>query len=84
MITLRHIEIYRKYRDGDGFIRCASQTEKNILDYEHWFLIDGFVQDISTIKKGLTATSFIQSTDERLNENCDTEETIQALKGITD
>ena len=83
MITLKHIEIYRKYGgDGDGLIRCATQEEKIIMDYKHWSLIDGLVQDISLIKKGIASISFVTSTYEKLKESCDNEETIQAIKEI--
>ncbi len=81
MITLRHIQIYRKYSgDGDGFIRGATQDEKAIMDYKHWSLIDTLVQDLSIIRKGLASMSFIKSTDNKLRENSDSEETIQAIK----
>jgi len=84
MITLSHIEIYRKYNhDGDGFVRCATQEEKTIMDYKHWSLIDSLVQDLYLIKKGLASDSFIKSTDEKLSENCDGQQTIQALKELT-
>lgn len=83
MITLRHIEIYKKYNgDGDGFVRCATQEEKSIMDYKYWSLIDNLVQDISFIKKGITSDTFIISLVERLKENCDNEETIKVLKEI--
>lgn len=84
MITLRHIEIYKKYRgDGDAFIRCATLEEKRLLDYKHWELIDDIIQNLHFIKKGLASTSFIRATNEKLNENCDNENTIQALTELS-
>ena len=83
MITLKHIEIYRKYcGDGDGFIRCATKEEKTIMDYKDWSLIDTLVEDLSLIKKGLVSTSFIKLTEERLKENSDSKETVEAIKDI--
>ena len=83
MITLRHIKIYKEYNgDGDGFVRCATQEEKSIMDYQHWSLIDNLIQDVNLVKKGLVSDTFMNSITERLKKNCDNEETIQALKEI--
>lgn len=81
MITLNHIEIYRKYnQDGDIFMRCANEEEKIILDYTHWSLIDGLIQDLYLINQGLVADTFIKLTDEKLRISCDGELTQRVLK----
>ncbi len=83
MITLKQIEIYNKYSgDGDSFILCATSEEKSNIDYEHWSLIDNILQDLILIKEGLVSDSFIQSSYKKMIENCENEETIQALKKI--
>lgn len=83
MITIKHIEIYKKYDgDGDGFTHCATPEEKMIMDYKYWSLIDTFIQDLFIIKKGLASTTFIRSINEKLKENCDSESTIIQLKDI--
>lgn len=83
MITLRHIEIYQKYNgNGDGFVRCATQEEKDIMDYNHWSLIDLLVQDLFIIQKGLASASFVKTIENKLQENCDNKETVQAIKTI--
>ena len=41
-----------------------------------WFLIEGFIWDINLVKKGLAFNTFMNSINERLKENCDSEETI--------
>lgn len=83
MITLKQLEIYKKYNgDGDALIRCATPNEKDLMDYKHWSLIDNLVQDLFLIKKGIASTSLIKSTDEKLKECCDSEKVIQTLKDI--
>ena len=83
MITLEHIEIYKKYGgNGDGFIRCATLEEKSIMSYHDWSLIDDIVQDLIIIKKGFASVSFIGLVDERLKKNCDNEEVIQVLMNM--
>lgn len=80
MITLRQIEIYQKYNgDGDDFIRRGTETEKTIIDYPHWALIDSLVQDLILIKKGHASESFAEAFKSRLEESCDSKETIEAL-----
>lgn len=83
MITLKHIEIYESYSgDGDGFVRCATAEEKAVMDYKHWSLLEGLIQDIHLVKKGLASETYMKVINERLQENCDSQETIQTLKEI--
>lgn len=83
MITNRHIEIYKKYGgDGDGLIRCATPEEKKIMDYNSWSLIENLLQDLFLIKKGISSLSFTESINQKLIDNCDNKDTIQALKEI--
>ena len=85
MLTLRHIEIYKSYNgNGDGFVRCASDEEKSYMTYKHWSLIDGFLQDIYLVKKGLTSKEFSENLCKKLQENCDCQETINKLKQLAD
>lgn len=83
MITLKQIKIYIEYKgDGDGFVRSATQEEKSIMDYKHWSLIESFVQDIRIIKKGLVSEVYMKTINERLQKDCDSEETMEALNNI--
>lgn len=81
MITLRHIEIYKKYNgDGDGFTRCATFEEKAFMDYKYWSIIENFMQDLIIIKNGLASNTFILSTNKKMEEIFDNKETIDTLK----
>ena len=85
MITLRHIEIYKTYQgDGDGFVRCAAAEEAHIMKYNEWAFIDNMMQDFKLIKGGYASQTYVKAINEKLQENCDSEETIQALKAIAD
>ncbi|MBO9202151.1 MULTISPECIES: hypothetical protein [Niastella] len=80
MITIDKIKIYKRFNgDGDGWARGGTKEEKSFMNDDDWFLIGTFVQDISLIKKGLASYSFRDSIYERVKENCDSEETIQAI-----
>lgn len=84
MITIDKIGIYKRFNgDIDGWSRVGTKEEKSIMTDKDWFLIEGFIQDINLVKKSLTSDSFMKLVSERLNENCDTDETIQALKELT-
>lgn len=81
MITREHIEIYKKYNgNGDGFVRSGKPTEKEVLNYSDWKLMEELIQDIILIKKGLTSNSYSEKVFQKLNENCDNIETINELK----
>jgi len=81
MLTLKHIEIYKSFDgDGDGFVRCASDEDKAYMTYKHWALINDFIQDIRLLKKRLVSKEFSENLCRKLQENCDTQETINELK----
>ncbi|WP_291529128.1 hypothetical protein [Bacteroides sp. UBA939] len=84
MITVEKIRIYQRFNgDADGWARIGTKEEKLVMNSNDWFLIEGFIQDLHLVKKGLTSDTFIISLNERLKEECDSEETIQAIKDIS-
>lgn len=83
MITKEKISIYKYFNgDIDGWARVGTKEQKAIIKDKDWFLIEGFVQDIRLVKKGLASEIYMKAINERLHENCDSEETIQELKEI--
>lgn len=82
MITIGKINIYKRFNgDIGGWARIGAKEEKSIMNDNDWFLIEGFIQDIYLVKKGLASDTFINLLIERLKDNCDSEETIQSYKG---
>jgi len=80
MITSKHTEIYKLYEgDGDGFVRCSSDEERIYMTYKHWALMEEFIQSIHLVKKGLTAKCFYENLCKKLQENCDSQETINEI-----
>lgn len=83
MITKDKIKIYRKYRgDIDSWVKNGSKKEKLIMNDEDWYLIDGLIQDLFLVNKGLVSLAFDNDLNNRLKEKCDSEETIQLLKTV--
>lgn len=83
MITENKIKLYNKYSgDIDGWARNSSKKELSIMSDDDWFLIDGFIQDLTLVKKGLASVEFSISLNNKLKENCDTDETINRIKKI--
>ncbi|WP_417009787.1 hypothetical protein [Bacteroides congonensis] len=83
MITQEHLKIYKKYHgNGDALAQVSMSREKELMDYKHWSLIDGFMQDLFLVKNGKVSASFIEIVDKRLKECCDTESTVQVLKDM--
>lgn len=84
MITQNKIKIYKRYTgDIDSWARSGSKKEKLVMEDNDWYIIDGFIQDLTLVKKGLTSLTFNDNLNNRLRENCDGEKTVQALKTIT-
>jgi hypothetical protein len=50
------------------------------MDDNDWFLIDGFIQDIRLVRRGLAAESFNNDLNRRLEEICENQETINQLR----
>lgn len=85
MITMCKLKIYTNFKgDGDSWLRFGSKREKALINDEDWFLIDGLMQDIQLVKKGLTSKEYSLSVHNRLIENCDNLETIELLKTLPD
>ena len=83
MITEYKIILYNKYSgDIDEWARNNSKKELSIMSDDDWFLIDGFIQDLTLVKNGLASLEFSNSLNISLKENCDTEETINKIKKI--
>lgn len=81
MITLKHVEIYKKNGgDGDRFVRNATTSEETIMSYENWSLIESLIQDISLIETGLVSESYKKDINKRLEENCENEIVINELR----
>ena len=84
MITLRQIEIFKKFNgDIDHFSRIGSAKEKLGFSDNDWSLIASFVQDLELVKKGLAAESFIKNLDLQLKQNLESEAVLVKLKSIT-
>jgi hypothetical protein len=52
------------------------------MNDKDWAAIEGFVQDIILVKNNLASETYIKALNERLQENCDAEETIEELKKL--
>lgn len=83
MITLEHIMIYKKYGGSDdAWAYVVLESEKQIFKGGEWSLINSLIQDILLLKKNLLSQKYIDELNLKLKENCDNEETIEALKQL--
>lgn len=83
MITLRKIEIFKKFsRDIDHFVRVWTPQDKIDISDKDWSLIDSLLQDLELVDKGLAADTFVKRLDERIKECCESEGVLQELKRI--
>jgi hypothetical protein len=80
MLTLKHIKIYEFYGgDGDGFVRCATEDEKEYMTSSDWSAIEHIIQDLHLIRYGLVSKSYKDDFCKKLKENCEGEETINEV-----
>jgi len=70
MISTEKLVIYKKYGGQiDFFERFGSSEEKSIIKNDDWHLIDGFIQDIEMIDKGLISKEYKLNVEKKLLEN---------------
>ena len=59
MITKAKIEIYKRFNgDGDMFVRCGKQHEKDLIDDNDFYTIMDLLQNIEIVDKGLASLTF--------------------------
>lgn len=83
MITQEKLKIYKKY-DGniDSWARSGRKKEKTIMEDKDWGMIDGLIQDLKLADRGLAAEVYINDIYKRINENCDSAETVEEIKAM--
>jgi hypothetical protein len=85
MLTEEKLKIYKRYQgDIDGWARSNSKKEKLVMNDNDWYIIDGLVQDISLIAKGLASKDFEDSVKERLKESCIDHVTIEEVRKLAE
>ncbi len=81
MITLLKLEEYEEYHGFyDGFFIQKVKNGINITNDDEWYLINSLIQDIRIEVKGLASRKFSDNLNKRLEENCDSENTLNQLK----
>lgn len=85
MITQEKLKIYKKFNgDIDSWARSGRKKEKAIMEDKDWGMIDGFIQDLKLIDKGLAAEVYIDGVYKRMNDHCDSTVTIEEITFLMD
>lgn len=72
MITESKIKIYKAYKgDIDAWGRVSKKNERELMTDADWYQIQGLVQDLVIISRGLASESYIIQIESRLQEECD-------------
>lgn len=83
MITEDKIKVYKRYDgDIDSWARSGSKKEKLIMTDEDWYVIDGLIQDLTIVKKGLASSGFSENLNVKLKETCDNDSTVNQLQKL--
>lgn len=84
MITKDQIAIFLKYNgDGDGFVRCATNSEKHIMTSEIWSLIDDIVFDLHLLNSNLASKETAKSITDKLERHLGDGSLIKLLTDFT-
>lgn len=83
MITKENLKVFKKYRgDIDMWARFGRRKEKENFSDDDWSLIEDLLQTLEIVEKGLASEGFKSKVLEKLEKNCDSEETQQDLKSL--
>lgn len=70
MVNKDQIDIYIRYAgDSEGFARCATDSEMEILPSDTWAFLDSVVNDIVLIENGVSSAKLELTIAERIKEN---------------
>lgn len=83
MITVEKLQEYREYEGYyDGFYIQKVKKKINKTTDDEWHLITLFIQDIELVLKSLTSKEFENRVEKKLQEVCDSQETINEFKSV--
>jgi hypothetical protein len=78
MITLKHLEIYKKYKGNiDGWLKHNDSDES--IATEIWTKIRGFIENQIVIKGGLASEVFENQTMQSMHYECENKEVVDAI-----
>ena len=81
MLTKDKIKIYKSYKgDIDLWARTMKAKNKSVMNTSDWAMIEQLIQDIGLVERGLASTEYCKVVNERLQKNCDSNQTINELK----
>ncbi|MCG2618223.1 hypothetical protein LZZ85_28265 [Terrimonas sp. NA20] len=80
MEKLKEYAEYHGYYDG--FYLQKVKWGKNLISDSEWNLVKNLSQDIYLVQKNLASKEFADRVNQKLNESCDNQDTIEYLKRI--
>lgn len=76
MLTTEKVEIFKNYKGYyDGYY-IQNKNESRIISDDEWTLLNDLMQEIFLIRKGLAAESYELRILKKVQENCDSKETV--------
>jgi hypothetical protein len=82
MITLKHLDIYKRYSGNIDGWAIHNSNDKSMTD-EIWYKIQGFIDNLTGIKNGLASDEFTKKTMQSLNDESENEDVANAIVNIT-
>jgi hypothetical protein len=84
MITKEKLNNYIFFNgDIDGWARAGTHSQKEGMSDSDWFLIDNLMQDLVIAQNGNASADFCSTLEQKLADNCDSNETVKLLKNRT-
>lgn len=84
MITIKKLKIFKKNNgDGDMWLKTTWPWQRNTMTADDWTLIGELIDDIKLVERGLASESYKEGVLEKVNANCEDEETVKALETLS-
>jgi hypothetical protein len=80
MITKEKLTMFKYYNGDIDAFGHGPKRDKKVISENEFHVIDNLIQDIRLVQKGLAGNEYETELNKRLEESCDTSETIDYLK----
>jgi hypothetical protein len=84
MLTNEKLKRYQRFNgDIDLWIRTTKKLKDQDMTTDDWHLIEGLLQDLTLVGTVPTSEEFKSNLERRMAEHCDHEETVAALRCLS-
>lgn len=79
MLTSEKVVIFKRYKGYYDGYHFQNNGKVKLVSDEEWYLLGILIQEIYLVKNDLASKPFEKALNEKLAQNCDSQDTVQAI-----